>query len=257
MILDEYILLNAEHKERIIKMKVLSKVFTPVWNFIHGFWLCIKQLFLTVFGKIRIYRYPMWIAYDPKGYDLTATKVRKIMRIIQPGDVICRRYNNFLDGYFIPGRFSHSGIYIGETEDTGDARVIIHAMGDGVQMIDILDFVRCDGIAILRPKCDGEMKKKALERARSYLGYTYDFNFDILDDYKNSDEVDAHSKSMYCHEMTRSCYPDLNIPTITPSIWNGMIRSSKRQFLAQSFFDSPDFELIYDSDYSDPRCSIK
>ena len=46
---------------------------------------------------------------------------------------------------------------------------------------------------------------------------------------------------------------------IVQPIWylGGMIRSNKRQFLAQSFFDSKDFALVYDSDYSEAVCHQK
>lgn len=65
------------------------------------------------------------------------------MAEVRPGDILLRRYDNYLDGYFIPGRFSHSGVYIGDG-------LIVHAMSSGVQKIDIIDFLRCDGFAILR-----------------------------------------------------------------------------------------------------------
>ena len=70
----------------------------------------------------------------------------------------------------------------------------------------------------------------------------------------NKEEVQKRTRSVYCHELVRSCFPDLDIPTIQPVLWRGMIRSKKRQFLAQSFFDSPDFILLYDSDYYEARC---
>lgn len=55
----------------------------------------------------------------------------------------------------------------------------------------------------------------------------------------------------------KSCFPDLDVPTIKPTLWNGMIRSSKSQFLAQSFFISKDFEVVYDSKFSELQCSTK
>ena len=228
---------------------------TEMKNFVFGLFKNAKQGLLTVLGKMRVSWQPFWISFAPAGYKVKGREIRRAMNILQPGDVVCRRYTCYVDGWFIPGRFSHSGIYVGN--DT-----IIHALGDGVQKIDPIDFFQCDGFAILRPKekiANGAgtnraaIVQRACEIAKSYLGYGYDYNFDICEDYKNQDEVQNRTKTVYCHELTRSCYPDLDIPTVLPSLWNGMIRSKKRQFLAQSFFDSPDFDLIYDSEFSEVR----
>lgn len=231
-------------------MTSLASPFVAVWHFVNGFCYSVKVGFLTIFGRIKVYRWPLWVVYDPVGYQVTSTQIRKAMDMVQPGDVLVRKYVNYLDGYFIPGRFSHSAVYI-------DDGVIVHAMCDGVQKIDIIDFLRCDEFAILRPKCDDAMKSRACEIAKSYIGHSYDFNFDIAHDYKNMDEVQKRTRSVYCHELTRSCFPDLDVPTIKPTLWNGMIRSSKSQFLAQSFFISKDFEVVYDSKFSELQCSTK
>jgi len=206
-----------------------------ILNILYGLVKSVKIAFLTVFGKIKIYRWPMFIIYDPKGYDIKAKDIRLAMSMAKKGDIFVRRYRNYLDGYFIPGRFSHSSIYMGDG-------VIIHSMSGGVQKIDIIDFLRCDGFAILRPKSwiSEETIDKACEFAKSHLGSDYDFDFEDSD----GDE------KFYCHELVRKCYSKLDIPKEIPSLWNGMIKSKKQVYLAQSFFDSPDIEVVYDSDFS-------
>lgn len=233
-------------------------------NFFFGLLENIKQGILEVLGRIRMSKHPLWISFAPAGFDVKGHQIRKAMKLVEPGDVLVRRYVGYANGWFIPGRFSHSGIYVGDG-------LMIHALGNGVQKTDIIDFLQCDGFAILRPTKEAAIRvthtvdehgckvlddgdsivDKAIWIAKSYLGHAYDFNFDICDDYKNKDEVQNRTKTVYCHELTRSCYPDLDIPTVLPSLWNGMIRSNKRQFLAQSFFDSPDFEVVYDSVFSE------
>lgn len=225
-------------------MKHIGNFFRAIWWFVTGLLYNIKHFLLGIFGKIKVSKYPPWIIYAPKGYAIYSKHIRRAMQDAQVGDVFVRYYRCYADGWFIPGRFSHSGIYVGDG-------IIIHALGNGVQKTDVIDFMRCDGFAILRPKCDQSMKEKAVKIATGYIGFTYDFDFDICEDYKNQAEVQKRTKSVYCHELTRSCFPDLDIPCIAPSLWHGMIRSSKKQFLAQSFFDSPDFEVVYDSDYSE------
>ena len=220
-------------------------------NFFLGLLHNIKVAFLYILGRIKIYRWPMFIVYDPKGYDVKAIGIRTAMSLVEKGDIIVRRYNNFLDGYFIPGRFTHSGVYVGDG-------IIIHAMSDGVQKIDILDFLRCDGFAILRAKKNvgrdmREIRAKAIDIAHSYLGNEYDYDFEIEERRKEG----KPTEKVYCHELTRKCFPDLDIPLVKPSLWHGMIRMRNEKVLAQSFFDSPDIEVVYDSDYSEPRCSVK
>ena len=204
---------------------------------------------MYVFGKIKVYKWPMFIIYDPRGYDVKAFGIRKAMNLAKKGDIFVRRYRNYLDGYFIPGRFSHSGIYVG-------MGIIIHSMSGGVQKIDIIDFLRCDGFAILRPvtKEGRDMEAitdKAAKIAYEYLGNDYDYDFD------SEDDAPGHTEPVYCHELSRKCYPDLDIPLETASLWNGMIKINSKKYLAQSFFDSKDFEVVYDSDFSHPKCTTK
>ena len=227
----------------------IKYAFRHVWWFATGLCANVKQWFLDTLGNIRFYRCPMWFVVNPSRHRVTAWHIRKALKALERGDVIVRKYDTYLMSYFIPGRFSHSCVYVGGSDDRD---YVVHALGTGVQMTDVIDFLMCcDEFAILRPKCGSDIKSKACDIAKSYIGAQYDYRFDICEDYSNKDEVDKRTKSVYCHELTRSCYPTLNIPTVQPQLWNGMVRSSKRQFLAQSFFDSPDFEVVYDSFYSE------
>ena len=214
-----------------------------------------RQWTLDALGHVRVYGRPLWLVFGPKGYKVKARHLRKALALLEPGDVLVRRYDSYLLSLFIPGRFSHSGVYVGSEEVCGDtAGVVVHALGTGVQKTDVIDFLMgCDGFAVLRPKCGPEGKDLACRIARGYIGVQYDYRFDVCEDYSNREEVQLRTKSVYCHELTRSCFPDLRVPTIQPQLWNGMIRSSKRQFLADSFFESPDFEVVYDSFYSEVR----
>jgi len=36
-----------------------------------------------------------------------------------------------------------------------------------------------------------------------------------------------------------------------------MIKINSKKYLAQSFFDSEDFDVVYDSDFSHPKCTTK
>ena len=223
------------------------------WWFVGGLCGNAKQGLLELLGRIRIYNRPFWFVLNPKPYQIKARQIRKALEVMQPGDVVVRKYNTYLSSYFIPGRFSHSGVFVGRKTVQGmEVEVVVHALGSGVQMQDAIDFfMECDEFAILRPRCDEQVRNEACEIACGYIGTKYDYGFDVCEDYDNQDEVQKRTKSVYCHELTRSCFPHLRVPCIAPTLWNGMIRSSKKQFLAQSFFESPDFDVVYDSFYSE------
>ncbi|MGZ8191597.1 MAG: hypothetical protein ACXWTS_10275 [Methylococcaceae bacterium] len=132
------------------------------------------EKFLTFFGDIKIYPHPLFIVYDPGSYRLKGPDVREILEKLQPGDILLRGYDNYLDGKFIGGTFSHAAFYYGEATDEKDRalalsksplaveyssdenlfrpgkQMVVHSMAEGVFMEDILTFTRCDKIAILR-----------------------------------------------------------------------------------------------------------
>ena len=74
------------------------------------------------------------------------------MKILEPGDVLLRGYNKYLDGRFIPDEkgYSHAGIYVGDNE-------VIHAVSPSVERIHLVDFCVSDRIMVLRPQ-DGALE---------------------------------------------------------------------------------------------------
>lgn len=120
---------------------------------------------LTIFGDIKVYKWPMFIIYAPRGYAVRGIDCREAITEAQPGDLLLRGYVDYLDGYFIPGFFSHAGTYVGNltTDDLVEAegidaqalfepgpQMVIHAKAEGVLCEDLLDFCRTDRMAILR-----------------------------------------------------------------------------------------------------------
>ncbi|MFO0694021.1 MAG: YiiX/YebB-like N1pC/P60 family cysteine hydrolase [Polyangiales bacterium] len=125
----------------------------------------IGERILTVFGDLKVFPHPMFLVYDPKSYAVRAEEIRFLLDCIEPGDILVRGYRNYLDGYFIPGYFTHVGLYVGDIDEAdrdvveneeglgafrpGPQRVV-HAMAEGVFMEDLLQFVRCDSLCVLR-----------------------------------------------------------------------------------------------------------
>lgn len=135
-------------------MKLLGKLLRALMN-----------AFLKFFGDVKVFRFPFFLVYDPGSYHVKGHDTREAMRLVQPGDILIRGYMSYLDGYFIPGYFSHAGLYLGEVLPehkalvplpkgkelfrTGE-QIVAHAMAEGVFMEDFISFCRCDYMAVLR-----------------------------------------------------------------------------------------------------------
>lgn len=161
----------------------------------------LKEKFLRFFGDIKMFgNQPRSFAisnllstlfcgrtllHDPRTYLVKGGDMRKAMADLQPGDILVRGFVDYLDGRFIPGFFSHVGLYLGRVDeetvrkhwktaipgcivaDKGYAPVeevlakiweekaageqmVIHSMKDGIFMEDLLNFCRCDYMVAVR-----------------------------------------------------------------------------------------------------------
>ena len=182
-----------------------------------------KSKFLTFFGDLKYFKCPPCIVYQPVTFKIKGSDTRMLMNIIRDGDIILRGYNCYLDSLFIPGIYSHTGIYIGNGK-------MIHAVAEGVSEIDIIDFLRCDRFCLMRPV---KGQETAIKRAKEFLRnkIAYDFDFETW------------NNKMFCHEFVAQCYYGLDIKKEVPELFNGRIRG-KPTWLGNSFLKSPDFSLI-------------
>jgi len=193
-----------------------------VKKFIYKAW----AKFLTVFGDIKVFRFPMFLVFDPDDFQVTGEKTLEIMDVVRPGDVVLRGYNRYLDGKFIPDplKFSHGAIYVGDGK-------IIHAVAEGVSYTDIVEFTRCDRIAVFRPKSGQE---RAIRKAKKFAKnkVPYDFGFE------------KGVSAIYCFELCGECYDKLRVPRKTVSKLFGLIKK-ENVFLAESFFESKDMDCVF------------
>ena len=149
-------------------------------NFITNtkFW----KWFVNFFGNIRVYKFGIVILGETS-YHIKGPDIRKILELLQPGDVLLRRYDHYLGGLSIPGYWTHAAQYIGDNE-------IIHMLGDGICKEDILTFLRADHICILRCK-EKELIPYAIEKSKEFyeqnIAYDYQFKTD--------------NKDLYCSEL--------------------------------------------------------
>ncbi|MCK5726724.1 MAG: hypothetical protein KAH22_07875 [Thiotrichaceae bacterium] len=159
------------------------------------FWTKVYNTTLRIFGDIKVFKFPFFILYDPGSYLIKGNETREIMNTLEAGDILIRGYKNYLDGYFIPGYFSHAALYLGNVPNENNItllpsvkdqfyaegeQIVVHAMAEGVFMEDLLNFCRCDYIVVLRPsKVSQEDVDNIYNRALMELGTPYDFQFDF------------------------------------------------------------------------------
>lgn len=167
--------------------------------------------FLTWFGDIRI-------DFDPPA--TRARNFRKLMKLAEPGDILCRKYDCYVDSLFIQGEYTHSGILTHKDK-------IVHSIAEGVKSDDILDFVLdTEGFILLRPKYDTEQSvMSATKFAENQIGKPYDFLFDK----KEKD-------TFYCHELTAGALGAGNL----------IVKPKKDIIYASDLF--PLCNVVYESD---------
>jgi uncharacterized protein YycO len=157
-------------------------------NAIYKFW----SKLLDIIGDIKLYKFPMFVVYDPTFFEMTGEKISKAISVMEPGDIVLRGYNMYLDSHFIDGDYSHGSICVSKDS-------IVHAISPDVCSIHPIEFMECDRIAILRPK-DKSKIANALTTANELIGTPYDFNFNSGD-----------QQEVYCFELVAKCYPEMNI----------------------------------------------
>jgi len=169
----------------------MKKILDYIVDFLASIGNTIKPILVFIAG-IRFYKYPMFlILWGDTSYKIKGPHMREILNIIQPGDVLLSRTNaHVFSRWGIPGYFSHSGFYVGNNK-------VIHMLDKGVVIEDILTFMRCDDLMVLRYCDDEENIEKAISKAKDVLAehVQYDYNFDA-----------SSSKRFYCTEFIDYIY---------------------------------------------------
>lgn len=125
-----------------------------------------------------------WIAFEPP--KVGSKQVLDMLDIIEPGDIILRKYKYQTSSFILPGGYTHSGVVKNHSQ-------MIHITGTGCDYIHPLDFMmHCDKFAILRPKWKSQEDiQKAIAQGDKFVAdhIKYDFFFG------------KDSSRLYCHEL--------------------------------------------------------
>jgi len=128
---------------------------------------------------------PPWFVYRPDIHKVRGADVRRILDVVEPGDILLRRFDGYLNTVFTKGFYSHAGLYVGNDQ-------MVHAVSQGTISEDLLDFCRADAICVLRVKgiAEGHIIG-AITKAKSAAddNIPYDFDFSGL------------NRTYYCTEL--------------------------------------------------------
>lgn len=181
-------------------------------EFLYNSWVSV----MTKFGDL-------YLAFTPPACHMA--QIEDLMSIAKGGDVILRGYDAYLDGKFIPGEYSHSGLVINE-------RQVIHSIAEGVCPCHLGDFViDTDRFILVRPfYLTPEDCWATVERALWHCEHNktkYDFFF--------SPEGDK----VYCHEFTVDCLHRgrIDVKPVEKHFGFWPIRYKKYVWLAEGIID--------------------
>jgi len=123
-------------------------------------------------GHTMLHNRPPWFVYRPDIHKVRGADVRRILDIVEPGDILLRRFDGYLNTIFTPGFWGHAGGYVGGNQ-------MVHAVSQGTISEDILNFCRSDAICVLEVLVSGEEKATAVQRLKdsSENCVPYDFDF--------------------------------------------------------------------------------
>jgi hypothetical protein len=150
-------------------------------------------------------------------FKLQTPEYLETLKHLKVGDIILRTYENFSSNWFIPGKYTHAGVYIGRYGDIEHA--IIHMVDPHTTLDTVAAYMACDGIQVWRKK--GELSdvevQSVIEYGITYLQkkVEYDYEFLITESEevrKNKHKMDSQENAdrrMYCMEGCVRMYQDV------------------------------------------------
>jgi len=208
---------------------------------------------------------------------LNTRELNNLKGVLQTGDIILRRNELLLTNIGIPGFYTHSGIYIGNTHAmdkyfsgipmldkqkpsdyisenypeiyavlTQKEHLVIEAIAEGVVIEPLEHIANADYLAVLRPLLDKESLFKSLLTAFEYYGYDYDFLFT----FENDNELvcsellyhsfrPRHDKNGITFRMSTNEGKPFLSPNDIAAQYSKEVKEKNKQFDFVYFFDAP------------------
>jgi hypothetical protein len=141
------------------------------------------------------------------------------MNNILSGDILVKGYNGYLDGLVRPGKYHYAGIYVGDG-------LVCYMTSDGVEVIDIIDFCRCDRIIVLRME-DINDKFEIIDRVLRRCNQFIDITNRYVCQFSNI------SHRIYSPELIDMCWLELELSRTNTKI------------LCEDIINNKSFKIIY------------
>jgi hypothetical protein len=203
-------------------------------------WMPVQREAAEWFGDTRVVPAERRLISDAQLEELAGT--------LRPGDIIVERRNWYLSNIGLPGFWPHAALYVGtqaqmrelldhdpavrevygaftehlarehpeawrafgQRDHEGHPHVVLEAVSEGVVAASLEHSCGADYVAAMRPRLSPVETARAIERAFSYFGRPYDFNFDFATD----DEVVCSELVMKAYEGTPDGAGRVEVPAI-------------------------------------------
>ncbi len=124
-----------------------------------------QDALLLRLSRMHLSRYPLFLSWQPTVFALDGQHTREVMAQVKAGDILIRLLDSSAGHRLLPGTFNDMGFYAGAVTEQHLRQVAkieyTHPYPLGEQMVftsqdeqavlmDLIDFCRCDGLAILR-----------------------------------------------------------------------------------------------------------
>ncbi len=179
--------------------------------------LPIQSRIMASVGDVKVgdYYMPLWLMNEHPGA-ITMEELEPFLDGLRPGDIFFTDSEGYISSRFIPGKWKHSGIYLGKQEQlkelvlarpdigrileryfvTGEERLVLDSSAEGVAVRDISSLSDLHAASLLasilvfRIDKPGDQTGNFLAQALKELGKPYDF--DLL--LENREQI-------YCSEL--------------------------------------------------------
>lgn len=190
-------------------------------------------------GTLKYFTAPLSLIEDPGSYKIRGNEIRELIdSVLQPGDILLRGFDGYLDGELIRmtggnqglgAYFSHAALYLGElseqdkhivarrlqvlddgkgwipaSDEAKEAirndpayfhpgrQMVVHSMTKGVFVEDILTFLRCDYLIVLRLPGAFRLDEHARAHDESLIRQLPEDAAAIRDKLMKGESVDKH-----------------------------------------------------------------
>ena len=202
-ILDKYTILPLEAAE-LMQVATIEETVNSMVDEAGGQLKAIQEFLFTIMADVRM---PLI-----DGIKFSRRQKKQLLKILEPGDIILTFSSGYLSNIFLPGYFKHVMAFTGpqnKEKNTFFTKIqlkesqkqyvkpdhnIIEANSDGVRTTTLDSYLNgyANRIIAFRPKLKDEDIKIILKSLYSFLGFDYDFDFDLT-----SGEKQACSEIIY------------------------------------------------------------